>query len=75
MLSELRSYRKRLESKTAAKTAAKKSKRARTPRLVKVAFERHGYKWNQYECSECEQDLHRTARFCVGCGAWFGASK
>jgi hypothetical protein len=72
MLSELRSYRKKLEAKRDAKDAAKKSRQKRGPRLVKNDFERHGYKWHTYSCSECDHDLHRTARFCVGCGAWFG---
>ena len=71
MLSELRSYRKKLEADRKAKELAAKSRRKRKPRLARHDFERRSSKWHTYNCSECERQLHRTARFCVECGAWF----
>jgi hypothetical protein len=26
-------------------------------------------------CSECERELHETAKFCVECGAWFAEKR
>lgn len=71
MLSDLRAYRKELAAKNAAKEKAKKSKARDNPRLIAVQFRRHGSRWTEYECSECSHSLHRTAKFCLGCGAWF----
>lgn len=69
----LRAYRKALEAESRAKELAAKAKdeRKSTPHLVRQNFERRGYRWHAYECSECQHPLHRTARFCVECGAWF----
>lgn len=66
-------HRRRLEAKSKAKRTAEESKRKShdAPFLKSVKYQRHGEKWMQYECSACGQDLHKTARFCVKCGAWF----
>lgn len=77
MLSSLRSFRRELESKSRAKDTAAENKRRNqeAPFLKPVKYARHGQKWTQYECSACGHDLHKTARFCVECGAWFGGRK
>jgi hypothetical protein len=36
---------------------------------------RKAVKWVEYHCSECDRELDKTARFCVGCGAWFRKAK
>lgn len=77
MLSDLHAYRRSLEAKSRAKSCAEENKRRNheTPFLKPVKYARHGQKWTQYECSACGHDLHRTAKFCVECGAWFKKKK
>jgi PHP family Zn ribbon phosphoesterase len=50
----------------------------KTPHVKIVKFERggtphhrHRSKWTETHCSECDEPIHKTSRFCVHCGAWF----
>jgi hypothetical protein len=78
MLSSLRLYRRELEAKDEAeercerkKELAENRRKHRRPFLMHEAYDRRYPKQKSYRCSECERVLHRTARFCLECGAWF----
>lgn len=77
MLARLHEHRKELDAKWEAQYDAEENKRRNhgPPFLKPVKYARHGQKWTQYECSACGHDLHRTAKFCVECGAWFEKRK
>jgi hypothetical protein len=34
-------------------------------------YQRGTSRWTETQCSECEEKIHKTSRFCVHCGAWF----
>jgi hypothetical protein len=45
------------------------------PKIVVEKYQRGNDKWEETKCSECLEDVHKTSRFCVHCGAWFGTPK